>query len=256
MRNVTPWIAAAFVTLAVGALAASEAQAKPCGCSGSKPSPAPAPAPAPKPPAPAPAPTPAPVPAPAPAPSTSGGHNPLRDPQYLSTIQHRLVPPVVAEVDLDPPAAGPVEREVIRIDYPPEVRVLRVEVPTPVLVEAPPKIGIVHAGSVLFDTGRADMGPVAQVTTKILVARALQVPGASIGVAVGHADIRGRADRNAKLAQARAEAVVAWLVAWGFPRERIVLDSHGDTQPLFPGRTPADHQGNRRVDVTITGVVQ
>lgn len=168
------------------------------------------------------------------------------------------MPPVVAVVEPEPEVA----ERVIRIDYPPEVRVLReaypvyVPTPTPVLVEVPPKVGIVHAGSVLFETGRADMNPVAQVTTKILVARALQVPGASIGVATGHADIRGRADRNAKLAQDRAEAVVAWLVAWGFPRERITLTSHGDTQPLFAGRTPADHQGNRRVDVTITGVVQ
>ena len=252
MRKVTPWIVAAFASLAIGALAASEAQAKPCGCSGSKPSkPSPTPAPAP-------APTPAPAPAPTPAPSGSSW-KPFTGPTDGHPLTWRIgVPPVVAEVDIDPPAAGPVEPQVIRIDYPPEVRVLRVEVPvpTPVLVEAPPKIGVIHAGSVLFDTGRADMGPVAQVTTKILVARALQVPGSSIGVAVGHADIRGRTDRNAKLAQDRAEAVVAWLVAWGFPRDRIIVQSEGDTRPLFPGRTPADHQGNRRVDVTITGVVQ
>ena len=209
-------------------------------------------------PAPTPAPSASPAPAPAPAPAPSGGTwKPTAGPTTGHPLTWRIgVPPTVAVADLeeDPPSAGVTER-VIRIDYPPEVRVIREVVPVPVATVTP-VLAPVYATHVLFDTNRWDMSPVAQVTLKIAAQRALAIPGSRIGVAAGHADVTGNKQRNRQLAQNRAESVIAFLVGYGYPRDQIEVVNEGDDSPLFSGRTARDHQGNRRVDVTVVGVVK
>jgi outer membrane protein OmpA-like peptidoglycan-associated protein len=170
-------------------------------------------------------------------------------------------PPVIAlrdpvdELELDPPAAG--QREPIVIYSPPMVvtlpKVIEAPAPAPQAV-VQRELVPVYGTHVLFDTNRWDMTPLAQVSLKIAAQRALQIPGSRIGVATGHADVRGSKDRNRVLAQNRAESVIAFLVGFGYPRDQIELVNAGDAQPLMAGTTPAAHQANRRVDVVVMGL--
>lgn len=285
MSKITPWLTAAFLTIAVGALAASEANAKDGGKSSSKsesrsesksrsysaaPAPYCAPAPSPTPAAPAPAPTPSASPAPAPAPASMAPQAPTphrsagpaaaptssgwtSGPTTGHPLTWRIgVPPTTAqaEIEMDPPSAGPVEpAEPIVIYTPPEVRVLReVQVQPAAEVLVP-----VYGTSVLFDTDKWAIDAAGEVNLRIAAQRAMQIPGSRIGVATGHADVRGSKNRNRILAQNRAEAAVAYLIHYGYPRDQIDVVNAGDDQPLFTGSTPADHQGNRRVDVIVMG---
>jgi len=82
------------------------------------------------------------------------------------------------------------------------------------------------------------------------VARALQsdrLAGYAFRVE-GHADPRGSAERNDRLSQQRAEAVVAYLVSrHGILPERLTARGKGSTEPLVPARPEAPE--NRRVTI-------
>lgn len=67
-------------------------------------------------------------------------------------------------------------------------------------------------------------------------------------VVEGHTDRSGSRDANLSLSQARAAAVVDYLVGRGVDRNRLTAQGHGPDRPL-PGRTP-DDPANRRVEVS------
>jgi outer membrane protein OmpA-like peptidoglycan-associated protein len=68
----------------------------------------------------------------------------------------------------------------------------------------------------------------------------------------GHTDARGNHDRNVALSQARAEAVVAYLVSKGVEASRLVANGFGPDRPVVPNaRTRAEHGQNRRVEFHI-----
>ncbi len=69
----------------------------------------------------------------------------------------------------------------------------------------------------------------------------------------GHTDARGRRDRNMRLSQQRAEAVVRYLVRRGHVEaERLVARGFGPDRPVVENAsTPADHAENRRVEFNI-----
>jgi outer membrane protein OmpA-like peptidoglycan-associated protein len=69
----------------------------------------------------------------------------------------------------------------------------------------------------------------------------------------GHSDQSGSDEANQQLSQRRAEAVAKFIVALGFPRERIVVTAKGSSQPMIlkpvtpDGREPQ----NRRVTISL-----
>ena len=70
----------------------------------------------------------------------------------------------------------------------------------------------------------------------------------------GHTDARGNHDRNVRLSQARADAVVRYLVAHGVSASRIEARGYGPDRPRVPNaRSREEHARNRRVEFHIEG---
>lgn len=69
----------------------------------------------------------------------------------------------------------------------------------------------------------------------------------------GHTDSDGNDDYNMKLSDARAHAVVDYLIKKGISKERLSWKGYGETQPIAPNDTPENKQLNRRTEFEIIG---
>ncbi len=67
----------------------------------------------------------------------------------------------------------------------------------------------------------------------------------------GHTDRWGDDDKNMALSQARAQAVVDYLVGRGIETSRLEPVGYGETRPAVPEKTPAADTKNRRVAFVI-----
>jgi outer membrane protein OmpA-like peptidoglycan-associated protein/tetratricopeptide (TPR) repeat protein len=68
----------------------------------------------------------------------------------------------------------------------------------------------------------------------------------------GHTDSDGNDDHNLKLSDARAHAVVDYLIAKGVDASRLTFKGYGETRPVMPNDTPENKQLNRRTEIEIT----
>ena len=69
----------------------------------------------------------------------------------------------------------------------------------------------------------------------------------------GHADQRGSTEYNLALGQRRAEAVKAWLGAYGIDEGRLTTLSYGKERPLDDGTEESALARNRRAEFAIAG---
>ncbi|MBT3218307.1 MAG: OmpA family protein, partial [Proteobacteria bacterium] len=67
----------------------------------------------------------------------------------------------------------------------------------------------------------------------------------------GHTDSDGDDDANMALSQARAEAVMAYLVKKGVSEKRLVAKGFGETKPIGDNETKDGKAQNRRVELNI-----
>ena len=67
----------------------------------------------------------------------------------------------------------------------------------------------------------------------------------------GHTDNIGEEDSNLKLSQARAEAVVKYLVSKGIAAKRLVAKGYGESAPIADNESPEGRQQNRRTEARI-----
>lgn len=69
----------------------------------------------------------------------------------------------------------------------------------------------------------------------------------------GHTDDVGSDETNMNLSQARAEAVVNYVVEKGIPTSRISAQGYGENDPRATNETTEGRQVNRRVEVKVLG---
>ena len=68
----------------------------------------------------------------------------------------------------------------------------------------------------------------------------------------GHTDTRGTEQYNLVLSKKRAESVKTYLVnKWGISQDLIEAVGYGKSRPLNDGKTTADQQKNRRVEIRL-----
>jgi outer membrane protein OmpA-like peptidoglycan-associated protein len=106
-------------------------------------------------------------------------------------------------------------------------------------------------GSVLFDTNSAELKPQAVVALEELKTAMIDPHPAGRITVEGHTDNVGSDADNQRLSEARAQAVVRWLVQHGVPASRITAQGLGETRPAYSNDTPADRAKNRRIEIIL-----
>ncbi len=101
-----------------------------------------------------------------------------------------------------------------------------------------------------FDVNRSTIRPDSIATLDAAAAAINDNPDAGRFQVVGHTDGDGSAANNQALSEARAEAVVAYLIETGeVDPDRLEALGAGETEPLVePEMTPEDKQRNRRIE--------
>lgn len=103
---------------------------------------------------------------------------------------------------------------------------------------------------ILFEVGKADLDQRSIGVLDALVGGALACLSAHVTVE-GHTDSDGDAAANQALSEARAAAVVDYLVAAGIARDRLTAVGYGATRPVAANDTAEGRQANRRIEFRV-----
>jgi outer membrane protein OmpA-like peptidoglycan-associated protein len=104
-----------------------------------------------------------------------------------------------------------------------------------------------------FPEGTHDIHPPHAVELDRLATLFNAFPDVTI-VVVGRADQRGPAERNLDVAEARADALVTYLVGRGVAPERLSSVTFGEAQPTMPEHNVVAFSLNRRAEFVLYGL--
>ncbi|MBX9850312.1 MAG: OmpA family protein [Cytophagaceae bacterium] len=105
--------------------------------------------------------------------------------------------------------------------------------------------------NIFFDVNKATLRPESEAELERLADILIKNPTIKIQIA-GHTDSDGNDDYNMKLSDARAHAVVTYLIdKKGIGKERLTWKGYGETKPVAPNDTPENKQLNRRTEFEI-----
>jgi OOP family OmpA-OmpF porin len=112
---------------------------------------------------------------------------------------------------------------------------------------------VLRSGRIEFDASNPAATPDSLGTLDRAAATILRCPDATVEVGV-HSDNDGSAATLRDRTQARAEAIVDYLVGAGIQRERLAATGYGGSKPVADNATAAGKAANRRVELTVTVV--
>ncbi len=104
---------------------------------------------------------------------------------------------------------------------------------------------------IYFEVDKAVIQPLSFELLNEIVAAIAENPDVTRIRVEGHTDSDGPDGYNQRLSQARAEAVVAFLVAAGIEASRLESVGVGEASPIDTNKTPEGRQRNRRVEFDI-----
>lgn len=158
---------------------------------------------------------------------------------------------MLPDLPIEPTGAGPVATPVPTVIE--TVRVERIEVPVPMLIQGPERLKVIQTADVFFGTGQHTLSADGMKAIRLIAMRALQTQEAEIAIAEGHADSTGDPAANQALSKRRADAVTAALVMNGVPLAWVKAEAFGDTKPAAPNTTESDRALNRRTSLVLRG---
>ena len=104
--------------------------------------------------------------------------------------------------------------------------------------------------NVFFDVDKATLRTESEDELERLEKILKQNPEIKIEIA-GHTDSDGSDDHNLKLSEARAKAVVDYLITKGINKDMLRWKGYGESQPQVPNDSPENKQLNRRTEIKI-----
>lgn len=105
--------------------------------------------------------------------------------------------------------------------------------------------------NIFYETGSKELNSSSEVELDKLVQLLKDNPTLRIQIN-GHTDAVGKAADNLALSNARAQAVVDYLVKKGIQAARLKFKGFGATQPIADNNTEEGRAKNRRTEVKVT----
>jgi outer membrane protein OmpA-like peptidoglycan-associated protein len=105
--------------------------------------------------------------------------------------------------------------------------------------------------SIFFETGKATLKQASFQQLDNVIGFMKDNPTLKLEIS-GHTDNVGSVYSNTKLSEARAKAVVDYMVKQGIEKTRLTFKGYGPTQPVAPNTTKDGKAKNRRVEFKIT----
>jgi OOP family OmpA-OmpF porin len=110
--------------------------------------------------------------------------------------------------------------------------------------------GVLQTGRIAFDGNKAEIAPDGFGLLDRVAATLARCPDAKIQIGA-HSDSEGSSSRNRDRTQARAEAIVDYLVTAGVQRERLTPVGFGESKPVGDNATPEGKAANQRIEFTV-----
>jgi outer membrane protein OmpA-like peptidoglycan-associated protein len=107
--------------------------------------------------------------------------------------------------------------------------------------------------NIYFDYNKATLRPESIEELERVVRFLQENPTLRVEIS-GHTDSDGSEMYNLRLSQARAQAVVDYLVSRGISPSRLIAKGYGESRPVAPNDTPENKQKNRRTELKILGL--
>lgn len=111
---------------------------------------------------------------------------------------------------------------------------------------------ITLSGSVLFESGKSELRPVAEARLGQVAQALTEADPDSQIVVQGYTDSQGSQKFNEKLSLDRAESVRSFLVTRGVAADRIRAEGLGPANPVADNKSPEGRANNRRVEIVVS----